>query len=494
MGHRLLGVPTYGLLHYGDQVLAESGARSPFFSPPWRIHGFALRNGSWQEVGHTDFPVNVVRLTNLRRKFYGVAVGYQASSIVTLNLAGQMQRLWTLKGDLSVRNIAVSPRGDVAIGAYGYVIRLRSGAGKYSSEWYAPRDCVSYANTEDGGSNARCVGSAGTPSYERHYRAPPLRFVNSSDGNWILPCCISEALHLVDGRWITTNDVPPVQYPYFESIEPAGNDLFVYDARGTWVRRLGVWLQMGGERDCGPVPSVAQTIAWCFVSSPTSAAIAGFRANGTSFHVAVGPADALSAGVADDAWFSVPDKPILGHVLASGEFHLLPLRSPVGSLSRSSRSMWFTEKDQLHYGYVDEKEKVHEFSAVPGSPVISIRGARDGAWVEESFLNRRLIVRHAGETQYGIDRQYVDDIRSLLVAPDGDVWAQSMNAQTIERVSEDGDYRRYRIPCFDPSLRLLHAPKNGVWFISNYSHCSGLIDNTGIHVRSLPLVDYVDYK
>lgn len=496
VGHRLLGQPAYGLLRYGNEVLAESGVRSPFFWPPWRIHRFALRNGSWQEIGHADFPLNVAGLTLLRGHFYGIqGVAYQTISLVTLSLDGKLQRLWTLDGDLALRNIALSAGGDLAIGARGYVIRLHRQGTAFAALWYAPRDCVRYTNTEeDSGSNARCVGAAGTPSYEHHYRAPPLRFVNSTDGNWILPCCNGEVLHFVNGRWTTTRDVPPVKNPYFESIEPAGDSLFVYEARGLWVGHLGSWQALSALGHCGPAPAVAQTIAWCFLSSQTNSTVTGLRTNGSSFQVSVGPADMLTAGVGDDAWFSVQDKPSLGHILPSGVVHMLALQSPVASLSRSSRSVWFTEKDQLHYGYVDQKEVSHEFSSVPGSPVISVRGAREGAWVEESFLNRRLFVRHAGETRYGIDRQYVGDIRSFIVASDGAVWTNNLNAQAVERVSEDGDVSMYRLPCFDPSLRLLHAPNNGIWFVSNLERCTGMIDSTGIHVRSLPLVDYVDYK
>ncbi|HET9392429.1 MAG TPA: hypothetical protein VFO29_02730 [Candidatus Rubrimentiphilum sp.] len=495
VGRRLLGQPSYGLLPYGDDVLAESGARSPFFSPPWRIHRFALRNGGWQEISHTDFPLNVVGLVNLRGKFYGIgAVSYKTISLVTLSLAGEIQRLWTLNGDLSLRSIAMSAEGDLAIGARGYVIRLHPTSNGFAATWYAPSDCVRYSADENEGFDARCIGMLGTRSYEHHYQAPPLRYVISRDGNWILPCCNKEALHFVGGRWTTTTDVPPVSKPYFESIEAAGDDLFVYDARGAWVRHLGVWSKVGSELDCGPVPTVAQTVAWCFLSSPTNATVTGFRADGSSLKVDAGPSDLLAAGLEDDAWFSEPGKPVLGHISSAGVVQGLTVQSPIASLSRGSSAMWFTERDRLHYGYVDAKGAVHEFDLFADSPVIAIQGARRGAWIEYSFLNRRLFVRHVAETQNGVDNQYIGDIRSFIVAPDGAAWAQSNNAQTIERLSEEGDATLYRVPCFDPNLRLFHAPESGVWFISNLSHCSGLIDRSGIHVRSLPLVDYVEYK
>jgi len=494
VGHRLLNQPTYGLLRYADEVLAQS-VNSPLYSLPWRIHRFVLRGGSWQEAGHIDFPLNVAGLTDLRGHFFGIATSPINLSLVSLTLSGEIKHLWMLDGTLSLRNIAMSPGGDLAIGARGYVIRLHRENGGYAATWYAPRDCVRYADTEDGPAYARCVGMAGTPPYEHHYRAPPLRYATSGDGNWILPCCIGEALHFINGRWTATRDLPPVKNPYYESIDQSGNNLFVYEAHGLWVRHLGAWSKAGAERDCGPVPTVAQTVAWCFTSSLTNANVTGYRANGSSFHVAVGPADSLGAGVADDAWFSVGDKPVLGHIPATGAVQLLPVQSPIASLSRSSAAIWFREKDRLHYGYVDvHDDVVHEFDLFADAPIVDIRGALHGAWIEYSFLNRGLFVRHVAETPYGLENDFIRDIRSFVVAPDGSVWAQNNSAFTIERLSESGEATLYRIPCLDPGLTLLHAPDNGVWFVSNLAHCTGLIDGTGIHVRSLPLVDYVDYK
>jgi hypothetical protein len=74
VGTRLLATPTYDLVRYGDEVLAATGSAAPFFFKPLRIHRFAYRSGTWREIGHVDFPYNIVELKVIDGKLYGDAV------------------------------------------------------------------------------------------------------------------------------------------------------------------------------------------------------------------------------------------------------------------------------------------------------------------------------------------------------------------------------------------------------------------------------------
>ncbi|HET9393299.1 MAG TPA: hypothetical protein VFO29_07270 [Candidatus Rubrimentiphilum sp.] len=187
------------------------------------------------------------------------------------------------------------------------------------------------------------------------------------------------------------------------------------------------------------------------------------------------------------------DLPFLGHMTANGNLEQIRLQSPIQAISRSTTAVWFSEADHLHYGFIDAAGKLHEFTWVdPG--VLSVRGAGSAAWLEELFLNRRVIVRNVDSAGSNGGGAYAVDVKAFLVAPDGTAWVQSSAWPTILRVTEAGGVTRYRLPCIDQHLMLLHGPNNGLWFLSKEPHCSGYIDAAAIHVRDLPAVEYVDYK
>jgi len=203
----------------------------------------------------------------------------------------------------------------------------------------------------------------------------------------------------------------------------------------------------------------------------------------------------IHPGLSNDAWLTEDGRPFIAHATQSETLQEIPLKSPVQSLSTGEREVWFTETDLSHYGFIDRAGTVHEmaWTGDPGGQVLSVNAARSGAWLRQSFSNSRVILRHIGETGVG-DHLYVTNVGASIVAPDGAVWAQSANWPTIIRLSEDGAMTRYLLPCSDQQLRLLHAPNNGIWLLSQEPHCSGLIDRNAIHVRDLPLIEQTDYQ
>lgn len=491
VGRMLLGGPTYGLTRYGDEVLAETGSAAPFFFKPLRIHRFKLRNGRWQEVGHVDFEHNIVRLTRLGRDLYGVAdLGLQ-SALVKIELSGKMQQLWTVARDLNVRAITRPANGDFAIGADGYVIRLRRKAGLFTAQWYAPRDCVRYTSGDARNDQSRCIGMSGVRPYERHAFAPIVDPQATSDGRWLLSSLGSDLLHFNGAHWIAS-DKPPLKENHAVQIGNAGRDPVLLSDDTLWLRLQGQWHGVGlHNAECETFFTVATNSAWCLVHYTTDASVVRIGFDGTTvmLHAPRSKFGFLSAGLFNDAWLSENAASFIVHATSSG-LSELPVSSPITTISRGTAEVWFTEQDRSHYGYIDTMNQVHEVESTTGT-VESINGAQ-GAWLKESFSGLRNVIRHI-EPLRSNGGPNVLDVRTWLVAADGSLWAESAEWSTIMHLTEAGNVTRYRLPCVHPGLRLLAAPL-GIWFLVRDSHCSGIIDGTGIYIRDLPSIPYVQYK
>jgi len=146
VGRMLLPNPTYDLTPYKGMVLAATGAASPFFFKPLRIHEFARRADIWTEIAHVDFPYNIFALRNFKSQLYGIEQpAYQQIALVNIDFSGNIRQIWKSDGDFDISDLAMSENGDLSISMPGYVLRLRKNAGAYIPIWYAPRDCVAHA-------------------------------------------------------------------------------------------------------------------------------------------------------------------------------------------------------------------------------------------------------------------------------------------------------------------------------------------------------------
>ncbi len=214
VGRRLIDDPTYGLMFYRGELLAETQDNSMMVRRV-RIHRFALQHGTWQEVAHTDFPRNIGSVKPLGSQLYAIAADYPSAVLAKIDLAGNLTPVWQFNRDLRVADIARSPKGDFAIGGQGYVVRLHRAGDQFVATWYAPRDCVSYSNVEENdGSTARCVAMTGVRNYEAHRRVPVRNPLISRDGNWILTRYLPiQLLHFTGSQWL------PADLPSFSSTE-----------------------------------------------------------------------------------------------------------------------------------------------------------------------------------------------------------------------------------------------------------------------------------
>ena len=497
VGRMLLERPTYDLLPFGDEVLAATGSAAPFFFKPLRIHRFALRGGSWQEVGHTDFDHNITTLTNLGGQLYGIAgTADFIAALSKLDLSGNLQPLWQFNWDLGVSSLAMSQQGDYALGARGYVVRLHKRGNGFAAAWYAPRDCITYAIFEnDDGLKARCIGAAGTRSFERRRSAPATSAWTSEDGNWMLLPGSQKIFHYNGSTWTQSGDSPlgPIESP--RQILTAGNDLVVLSTSSLWLYRSGKWSRISSTDGTCQRLALTTRIAWCLTFNSDRSLLTGTTFDGTlvASQTIQPQAEILWPGLFDDAWFGQKDSPTIGHVTASGTVEQIRLQSPIQAISRSADAIWFTEADRLHYGFVDASNKLRELTW-SGPSVLSVRGAQSDAWLEELYQDRRVIIRKVNTAGSNGGGAYAVDVKAFVVAPDGTAWVQSSAWPTILRITEAGEVTRYRLPCFDQHLVLLHGPNNGLWFLSKEPHCSGYVDAAAIHVRDLPMVEYVDYK
>ncbi|MDQ2681172.1 MAG: hypothetical protein M3Y21_09165 [Candidatus Eremiobacteraeota bacterium] len=259
-GHRLLQVPTDGLIQYHDEVLAETGSAAPFFFKPLRIHRFAFREGNWQEIGHVDFPYDIVQLKILGGELYGIAGVGDAEVLARLDLSGHFQQLEALPAKLLVSALARSERGDFAVGASGYVLSLHRVANGFESDWYAPRDCVGYT-TENNTEGQRCIGRPQSASYVHRFSSVADILATSSDGNWLLTYRTGKLMHVV-GNSFQLAALPNYRDAYFRMIENTGSDPIVLANTGLFVRRSGVWQRIGPARaDCQGLVGVTSEAA-----------------------------------------------------------------------------------------------------------------------------------------------------------------------------------------------------------------------------------------
>lgn len=499
IGRMLLEHPAYDLLPFGNEVLAATGSAAPFFFKPLRIHRFALRSRIWQEIGHTDFDYNITGLTNLGGQLFGIAgTANFIAALSKLDLSGNLYPLWRFNWDLGITNLAMSRNGDYALGARGYIVRLHGSGNSLNATWYAPRNCTHYtpSRSDMGALDARCIGAAGKKAFERRRAAPASDAWISEDGNWMLPLGGRHLLHFTGSDWNESVESPLTPQESPRQILTAGNDLVVLSTRWVWLRRAGDWSRVISADGTCQALALTGEIAWCLTFESDRSLLTATKFDGTSVtaYTIRARSEILCPGLGDDdVWFGEKNMSFAGHMTANGKVEQIPLQSPIQTMSRSAHAIWFSEADRLHYGFVDGSDKVHEFVWADAS-VLSVRGARSDAWLEQLYQDRRVIIRKVNIAGSNGGGAYAIDVKSFVVAPDGTAWIQSSAWPTMLHITEEGGVTRYRLPCIDQHLLLLHGPNNGIWFLSKEPHCSGYVDATAIHVRDLPMVEYVDYK
>ncbi|MHB1770041.1 MAG: hypothetical protein ACYCPH_03110 [Minisyncoccota bacterium] len=497
VGRVLLGSPTYDLVRYRDEVLAATGSAAPFFFKPLLIHRFALRDGKWQEVGQTAFPYNIFDLTRIAGRLYGVAVlRYGVQTLAEVDLSAHMKPLWEIGGDLVVSNFAIARNGDIAIGARGYVIRLRRRGNVLRPTWYAPPDCVRYtaATNVTQALDARCIATAGTASYARRLFAPASGVTASPDGRWMLAQRGPHLLHFTQGRWHEIA-LPRRDVGFSAVDDPYGHPLLSAPGQ-IWMQRGGHWSQIGPSVECTTPFSISTDVAWCAALGRSESNITGIRFDGRTVVARVRAAQLrfVAAGLSGDAWFTIKDAPLIGHVAADGSVTEIRLSAPVALLAKSQRAVWFTETDQKHYGFFDLQNHLHELSSRTGYSVLDIIGAPHGAWLDESSPGEGVMLRQLRSDDKKDTGRYLTEVNKAVVTVDGTLYARSSKWPTIVRMTESGQVTRYRLPCPDPYLRLVPAPNDGLWFIGKDPHCSGRIEAGAVHVQNLPLVESMEYK
>jgi hypothetical protein len=496
VGRRLVDGPVFNLLEYRGEILVVTVPNVMMFTPPLRIHRFGLRNGRWDEIGHTDFANNM-RVLRVGAGLYGVVRTQSDQVLAEVGLDGGMHPRWRLPENASVSNVAVTSSGDIAVGGFGFVARLHRRGNGFEAVWYAPRDCVRYKRDPDDrdDTNTRCVGIAGTRSYERQRLAPITPYWFSSDGRWILARGIPQRLfRVLDPGRVDEVPLPSERSGFFQRVEALDDEVVLAGSKSLWRRRDGQWSRISTEW-CLNLIALDEHIAWCTGNSDDAgnAPVFGLRYDGLKITPGQvhGAPQLIVPGFSSDAWISERDAALIGHVSPSGTQEL-SVSSPVQSISRGRDVIWFSEADEKHYGYVDARNAVHEFDAGQSSRTQWIRGATKGAWLRETFSESRTLVRHIdydGSTGY-----YAPDVRSQLVTADGVFWGQSNDWPVVMRLTEGGELARYSLPCADARVTLRAGPQNGVWFFSQEPHCSGFIDVNGISVRDLPSVETVFYR
>jgi len=493
-GRRLLVDPVYGLRRYGAGVLAETPDNSMMVRRV-RVHRFEQRNGSWQEIGHTDFSQNISQLTSVGASLYTVIPEFRGTALAKVDLEGHVAVLWRYGRDLTVRTIARSASGDFALGSTGYVVRLHPTGSGFVESWYAPRDCVAYSNVEqDDGIFARCVGMRGVAGYVKRSLAPIRNPLVTLSGEWMLSRYRPvQLLHFTNSTWTqaAAPNLSETEFP--QELEQAGSVLALRTNQHVWLRESGRWRVL-------PTPGAACSLPYAFTVSSVWAmecgdspriSRTGFDGTNETWNLRR-PSELVAAGLADDIWFSEHDASFLGHLDARQGVVELTTSSPVATISRGSDRVWFTETDKAHYGFIDTKNGMHEFKeSSQYIEVLSVRGTPAGAWIRES-LGGRMIVYHADDSPPNANN--VADIQKEAVSTDGSVWALSSNWLTVVHVTENGEMTRYRLPCLDAHALFFPAPNNGLWVQSYEPHCNVLIDSGGLHERDLPPVEQIDYN
>jgi hypothetical protein len=499
VGRRLLGTAVAGIQQYEGDVIATTGSNAPFFFAPLRIHRFALKDGSWREVAHTDFPHNIRALNHVDRHLYGMVDTAPANDWTVfseIDLAGHVTPIWQASPHVIASNLAISKTGDIAIGTVGYVIVLHRQGNTFQPTWYAPHDCIQYRVAADDkqGLDAHCVAEPRIKPYMSIHSEPISLYWASNDGNWILtrgrP---QQLLHIQSDTKHENVPLPPDPDIYFLRVASRGDDAVVVGVKSVWLRRNGTWSRITDrEPVCSNLLTLSPEMLWCTAQDDLRNVLVGINFDG-SRATATPRADPqlIAAGMAGDVWFSEKDA-FIGHASLheSTEF---AVTSPLSSISRGRTAVWFTESDGSHYGYIDAAGKVHELALSEPSGDIGITGANGGAWLTEKFERARTIVRHVDENGTIANVVYAIDVRRSRVSADGALWAQNNNWPTIARVTEAGTTTRFELPCHDQRLQLLAGPNNAIWFLSKEPGCSGYIDARSVHVRELPLVETVRY-
>lgn len=496
VGSRLLGQPTYDLVAYKDEVLAATGSAAPFFFSPLRIHRFAFRNGAWMETGHTDFHDNIAALTNVGGRLFGmVFLRDRSLALGALDLSGHVRFLWNSGSALYVSNIAVAANGDMALGAHGYVVRLHRRGNVYDATWYAPRDCVRYSASSTDAYYARCVGARGVAAYEHHATMPAYRFAaTSSNGEWLAVLGGLRLLHFVDRHWIE-HDLPAVAHAFVRRVEDVHGSPLIQLVDSLWVGNPAGWARIGPPGACGGVLVVASTMNWCLADGPTQTTVTGISIKGSVVTATIaGQSQVFAPGLAGDLWIAEAKTNILDRIDSAGTLQHFQLASPATNISHGDDAVWFSESDRHHYGLIDATNAVRELTYASNDSIQHIAGARQGAWLIETFPGNRTFVRHLNAVG-SVNGPYVADVRGYTVTDDGAIWAQSDNWPTIVRTSEDGaSVNSFRLPCEDIRGRLVHGPRNSVWFLSNEPRCSAFITSDAIQQRDLPSIDITTYK
>lgn len=497
VGRRLLTAPTDDLIRYGDEVLAATGSAAPFFFKPLRIYRFALENGTWAKVGHVDFPNNLFGLTDIGGHLFAFEQNDRNQvQLVRIDLSGNVAPLWDALHDLSPVSIAMARNGDMAIGARGYVIWLRHRGNGFVADWYAPHDCARYTASANGIA-ARCIGAAGSKPYVHTVAESPSNIIASRDGMWMLTSPVGGLLHFANGRWGPT--MLPEPNTYYWGVDVVGGTPFLGAAGELWALRAGHWAQVGPRVECSSHFSIKANTAWCLLSQPKNSRVVGIRLDGRTVTAVVSGAQPqfVAAGMAGDAWFTMPTLSSIGHVAADGAVSDIPLRSPAAWISDTGDDIWFSETDKRHFGFIDSQSRVHELSrnvAYGVANVVNVYGGGDGAWLLESIPNvgESLTFLHDDVSEQAL--RVVQHVKAFVVTRRGTLFALSDRWPTVMRLSRSGELSRYRLPCPDPYLRLLPAPNDGLWVWSKDPRCSALIANGAIRTQGLPSVETVEYK
>jgi hypothetical protein len=496
VGRQLLGAPAYDLIRYGNDVLAATGSAAPFFFKPLRIHRYALRAGEWQEVSHIDFSYNIVDLTDIGGELFGIAAtGPETQTLAQIHWNGSIAPLWAAPPRLYVSTIAMAPNGDMAIGARGYVIELRRHGSSFQAQWYAPRDCIRYTENSDDTQAlvSHCIAAAGSAPFAKVTTAPASVVSASRDGTLILSQRPQSLLRFAGGKWHQI-DTPGGRT--YSAVEDWNGTPVLASYDGLWAFVSGRWAKIGSPVRCTTPFSFNDGAAWCGSLGKSDSTITGIRFDGQTVAanvMGVQP-QLVFSGNSGDAWFTAPAAPVIGHVLPDGSINNLKTSHPVTQISVGPDALWFVESDKQHYGFVDRRNKVHEFAWRAGFPVLGIISGPAGAWLEESFSPRTTMLRYITPDNPVETSTYLPDIRSALITPGGTVYATSAAWPAILQYSPQGALSSFKLPCSEAYLRLLPAPNDGLWFSSRDPGCSGLIEGSRITVRDFPVLRSMVYK
>lgn len=501
VGRRLIDTEVYGLQRFGNDVLVVTSRNALMFMPPLTVHRFGRSGGMWQEISHTDFPVSIAPLVHIGSHLYGMAhTKYAEQAFSEIDLTGGLRTLWHFSGSAYVSDLAIAHNDDLAIGAKGFVARLRRRGNTAETLWYAPRDCVTYKRAEDDrqGLDARCVPAPQAQAYMRRRSIPavPASFQSvSNDGRWMLTGGRPQYLLRLSGPdEVRSMPLPREASHLFFRLLGYGDDVILTEGRTAtlWLRRDTRWSNIGVST-CSNSIAMTNDALVCHDAEDGPGAVRwiGFDGTALTSDSTRSAPERVVPGSANDAWFSEKDTPVIGHLSGRGTEEL-PISSPIRALSSFDGSVWFTEADELHYGFVGADGKMQERPVGQYDRAKSIAASKNGAWLAESLGGTRIITYHldADGKRTGA---WVAGVRTSIVTQDGTLWSESDEWPTIVRMTEDGKMTSYALRCADKRLSLVPGPQNGIWFRSREPNCSGYIDARAITLRDFPNVESVDF-